>query len=139
MQLSSPPTLQGVLTAWDALRAVVPVTSISSDEEYVQMAALANRLIDWGAGDETHPLAGLLSLVGDALSQWEEQHAEIEEATPAEVLRELMAEHDLRQADLADLLSQGQLSMILAGKRGISKALAKKLGQRFGVSPAVFI
>jgi plasmid maintenance system antidote protein VapI len=37
------------------------------------------------------------------------------------------------------LVAQSTLSQILAGKRGISKATAKKLGVFFGISSVVFL
>jgi HTH-type transcriptional regulator/antitoxin HigA len=43
-------------------------------------------------------------------------------------------------ADLGRLLgNSGLASMILHGKRGISKANAKILGKRFGLNPGAFI
>lgn len=61
------------------------------------------------------------------------------DAEPREVLRHLMDEHGLRQSDLSGLASQGTISDILSGRRGFSKALAKKLAARFQVSAAVFL
>jgi plasmid maintenance system antidote protein VapI len=39
----------------------------------------------------------------------------------------------------AGVVAQSTLSQILAGKRGVSKGTAKKLGAFFGVSSAVFL
>ena len=50
-----------------------------------------------------------------------------------------MDEHGLKQADLAEIASQGTISDILSGRRGVSKALAKKMAERFQVSAAVFL
>jgi transcriptional regulator len=49
-----------------------------------------------------------------------------------------MERHGLKAADLASLEDPGNLSRILNGNRQISKTLAKKLAERFGVSAAVF-
>jgi antitoxin component HigA of HigAB toxin-antitoxin module len=43
------------------------------------------------------------------------------------------------QLEKAGVVAQSTLSQILAGKRGISKATAKKLGAFFGVSSVVFL
>jgi HTH-type transcriptional regulator/antitoxin HigA len=52
----------------------------------------------------------------------------------------LIEQHDLRQTDLAKIFgSQSNVSEILNGKREINARQARALGQRFGVSPAVFI
>src|SRR5262245_31731151 len=54
--------------------------------------------------------------------------------------RELMAATDLKQADLALIFgSKGIVSEVVNGKRGISKANAKALGEFFNISPAAFI
>ena len=60
-------------------------------------------------------------------------------AAPSEVLRYLMDEHGLSQSDFSGIASQGTISDILSGRRGISKALAKKMAARFQVSAVVFL
>ena len=59
--------------------------------------------------------------------------------SPRDALAFLMDQHGLKQADLADIAGQGMISAILSGKRDISKQLAGKFAQRFGVSAAVFV
>jgi HTH-type transcriptional regulator/antitoxin HigA len=65
---------------------------------------------------------------GELIQTYEKRQAPTAEAEPRGVLRYLMAEHDFRQTDLADIASQGAISYILCGRREISKALAKKAG-----------
>ena len=50
-----------------------------------------------------------------------------------------MAEHDLRQADLPEVGSQGVVSEILSGKRELNVRQIRALAGRFGVSAAVFV
>jgi len=50
-----------------------------------------------------------------------------------------MDEHGLKQKDLSEIGSQGVVSELLSGKREINARQAKLLGQRFHVSPAVFL
>ena len=60
--------------------------------------------------------------------------------TPVQRLKYLMRESSLTRADLGRLLgSSGLASMILDGKRPISKTTAKILGKRFGLNPGAFI
>ncbi|MGD1071033.1 MAG: helix-turn-helix domain-containing protein [Bryobacteraceae bacterium] len=62
------------------------------------------------------------------------------EAAPLDVLRQLMEANGLKAADLAETLGgRSRVSEILAGKRAISKEQARRLGDRFKISPAVFI
>jgi len=89
--------------------------------------------------NEEHPLAGLLELVGDLISNYEREHFTIEASEPKDALRFLIEAKGLKQEDLSNIVAQGNLSKILAGHRKISATLAGKLGEFFGVSPALFI
>jgi HTH-type transcriptional regulator/antitoxin HigA len=60
-------------------------------------------------------------------------------ASGAEMLRYFMNEHDLAQADLPEVGSQGVVSEILHGKRELNLRQIRALAERFHVSPAVFI
>lgn len=52
----------------------------------------------------------------------------------------LMEQRGLKQADLVPLLgSRAQVSDLVNGKRGISKAQVKKLAEYFGVSAELFL
>ena len=103
------------------------------------MVALMNTLLETTGDDEDHPLSGLLDLVGDMVSKYEQKHHAIEPAEPWDALRFLMEARGLRQEDLSSVVPQSNLSAILAGKRKISATLAGKLGKFFGISPAIFV
>lgn len=56
------------------------------------------------------------------------------------MLAYLMEQRGLRQADLVPIFkSRGYVSDVLNGMRGISKAIAKQLGEFFHFSADVFI
>lgn len=50
-----------------------------------------------------------------------------------------MQEHGLKQADLAEVASQGVLSEILNGKRSLNLRQVKLLAKRFQITPESFI
>jgi HTH-type transcriptional regulator/antitoxin HigA len=51
-----------------------------------------------------------------------------------------MTEHGLKQADLAgEIGSQDIVSEVLNGKRKLNARQAKALGERFSLSPVVFL
>jgi HTH-type transcriptional regulator/antitoxin HigA len=61
-------------------------------------------------------------------------------AEPKDILRDLMESNHLKAADLAEVMGgRSRVSDALSGKRAISKEQAKRLSERFGVSPAAFI
>jgi len=126
--------------AWAALNRETQIGVIRTDRDYRKMSALVDKLIDEIGSDENHGLSGLLSVLGSLIEQYEEDNVHIDEALPADVLRFLIAEHGLKQADLAaEIGSQGIVSEVLNGKRKLNARQAKALGERFGVSPAVFL
>ncbi len=96
-------------------------------------------LLDEIGDDESHPLADVLDYLADRVAAYEEEHAPIPGAEPKEVLRILMNQHGLNQADLDDCAPQGRISDILNGRRGISKEIARRLARRFDVSAALFL
>jgi len=83
----------------------------------------------------------LLNLLATLVEHYEERRwvRKREELSGAEMLRFLMDENGLKQADLADITSQANISAILAGKRQIGPATAAKLGKRFRISPHLFL
>lgn len=104
---------------------------IRIDADYDRMVALMNAPLDVAGDNEEHPLSGLLDLVGDLVSRYEQVHYSIEAAKPKDALRFLMDVRQLKQEDLSEVAPQSNLSAILAGKRKISATLAGKLGKFF--------
>jgi HTH-type transcriptional regulator/antitoxin HigA len=124
---------------YKALCELVSLKPITKKAEYQATVEHLNQLLDAGGANQAHPLAGLVEALGELIQSYEKRQAPMPEAEPREVLRYLMVEHGVRQTDLAGMASQGTISDILAGRRGISKALAKKLAARFHVSAAVLL
>ncbi len=122
-----------------ALCELVPLKPVTTKAEYEAAVGHLNHLLDAGGANQAHPLAGLVEALGEMIHAYEKRQAPLPEADPREMLRYLMDEHGLKQSDLSGLVSQGTISDILSGRRGISKALAKKLAARFQVSAAVFL
>ena len=124
---------------WVAFDRIAHLRPIRNEEEYDHTVALLNYLLDVVGDDESHPLSGLLDLVGDLVEDYDAGHYAIEASEPREVLRYLIEIRGLKQGDLAEIVPQGNLSAILAGRRKISATLAGKLARYFNVSRAVFV
>ncbi len=92
-------------------------------------------------GDSMSPAeSDLLELLASLVERFEEDRYALPTAAPVDILRELMAAREMTQADVVPLFpSKGIASEVLSGKRGISKAQARKLGDYFNVAPAVFL
>jgi HTH-type transcriptional regulator/antitoxin HigA len=131
--------IRAIQTSWAKLDAMAHIRPIHDEAGYDRMVALMNELLDEVGDNEEHKLAGLLELVGDLVSNYEREHLAIETSEPKDALRFLIEAKGLKQEDLSDIVAQGNLSNILAGRRKISATLAGKLGEFFGVSSALFI
>lgn len=131
--------INALQSTWAAFDRVAHLRPIRSEEEYDRTVTLMNYLLDVVGDKADHALSGLLDLVGELVADYDASHYAIEAAEPKEVLRSLIESRGLKQGDLAEVLAQGNLSAILAGKRKISAALAGKLAKYFNVSPAVFV
>ena len=128
--------------AWNALQSAMPVrlAAIHTQAEYDGAVAFMNQLLDVVGDDEEHELADMLELLGQLVEDYDQAHHVLPDADPSQVLRFLMEQHGLKQADLADEVgTQSVVSEILNGHRHINTRQAKALAQRFGVSASAFI
>ena len=113
---------------------------IQSEEENDRAVEFAGRLIrkvNNRSPEETRLLDLLVTLIED----FEEKTYPMGESVkPAEILRSLMEEHELKQTDMVEIFgSQGVVSQVLNGKREISKAQARRLSERFRLPVDIFI
>lgn len=131
--------IQRIAKRYRALCEMVPLKSITSESAYAAAIDRLNQLLDAGGADQRNELAGLVDALGQMIQAYEQRRHVMPDVHPRDMLRYLMEDRGLNQTDLADVASQGTISDILAGKRDISKALARKLADRFGVSVAVFV
>jgi HTH-type transcriptional regulator/antitoxin HigA len=124
---------------WAALQNQLPITPIRSDEDYQQMVRLANSLADHLKGNNEDPLSSLFAIVKDLIESWEAHSVTLPKAEPREVLRHLLETHGLKQKDLIGIASPTVVSDILAGRRAISKKVAKALAARFHTDVSAFL
>lgn len=132
--------LASVQTAWQGLNKLLPLGPITSERDYKNRVRNMDELLDRIGANESHRLMPLLDLVTKEVENYEAKNQTLPEATPAAVLAYLMAEHNLKQTDLAkELGGQSIVSAILNGKRELNTRQVKALATRFQVSPAVFL
>ena len=127
---------KGTDKAWQQLESLL---LIDSDADYRRVRRALDELIDEVGSDESHPRASLMDTLATLVHAWEEEHHPALKASPRKVLAFLMEEHGLKQQELKEVGTQGIVSEVLAGKRELNVRQIRKLAQRFGVSPAVFV
>ena len=128
-----------IAQTWAVLQSQLPITPIRSEQDYQQMMRLANSLADHLNGNKEEPLADLFAIVTDLIGNWEIHNVTLPKAEPREVLRHLLETHGLKQKDLIGIASPTVVSDILAGRRAISKKVAKALAVRFHTDVSVFL
>jgi len=114
----------------------------SNQKEYVYLQRMLDQLIDEVKGNEKHPLAIVMQIIGDNLEHYDnENHPPIgHNVSDIDMVKYLMESNHLNQLDLADVFGgQGNVSKFLKGERPLSKAQIAKLKRRFGVSADFFV
>ena len=113
---------------------------ITNESEYDRVVSLMNKLAVIPEDQITPEQERLLDLLTLLIETYDEEHYQIPDAAPHEVIQLLMQERGLRNKDLEPALgSRGVTSEVISGKRRPSRAQIKKLAEFFGVAPEVFI
>lgn len=113
-----------------------------SREDYSKLEQILDQLTDEVRGNEAHPLALVMEIIGDNLEQYDnEHHPDIgANITDVEMVRYLMQSHHLTQKDLADIFgSQANVSKFLNGVRQLEKNAILGLKKRFGINADFFV
>ena len=114
-------------------------TIIKTEAENERAISLVGELL--AKGDKlSFEENALLELLGKLIADFEEKFYQPREATPQEVLVELMNARGLKQVDLAEVLgSKSRVSEVLSGKRELSKLQIRSLAEFFNVSAELSI
>ena len=135
-------TLERTQKTWVAFQNHAHIKRPDTEAEYLELHALLDHLTNVYAMDDA-TFGPLIDLIARYMLEWENTNDPwaATPSTPRDALASLMRDRDVTQVQLerAGVVAQSTLSQILAGKRGVSKGTAKKLGTFFGVSSAVFL
>ena len=111
---------------------------IESEAEYEQALTMTEEL--HFKNNRLPEETALYLLLVTLIEAYETENYPMEPSTPQEILLHLMESSGTRQADLVGIIgSSGVVSEVVNGKRAISKAQAKALGEYFNLSPSLFI
>ncbi|MEP6484833.1 MAG: helix-turn-helix domain-containing protein [Rudaea sp.] len=132
--------IQKIAKHYQALNAAIPLHPVRSKSHYKRAVAAMNELLDAGAADESHPLADLAATLGELIGDYDDKHHPLPaDLTGIDMLRFLMQQQNLNQADLSELGSQGVVSELLSGKRELNVRHIKLLTERFNLPASTFI
>jgi HTH-type transcriptional regulator/antitoxin HigA len=124
--------------AYCNLLAQIAPVAIETEEEYERILRIVEQLtFKKNRTTEEQALHKLLVILIEA---YETENYPMDKSTPHEILQHIMEASGTRQSDLVGIIgSSGVVSEVVNGKRSISKAQAKALGDYFKVSPSLFI
>ncbi len=129
-----------ILTPWVAVDAALGLSTPVRDEaHYAELLAFVDEVFERFGADDAHPIFGLVSIVADRIREYEARVHPWPELPPHELLRELMADHGIKQAELPELGPQSVVSEVLAGKRALNLRQVTALAERFHVPMEVFV
>ncbi len=131
--------IEHLLPAWQAFNAATNIGPIQGEDHYAQMTDTLNALLDVVGENESHPLMGLVDIVGDLIEDYETEHHPLPPVVGVDALRFLMEQHSLKQSEIPEIGSQGVVSEILTGKRALNIRQIQALSKRFEVSADTFI
>lgn len=111
---------------------------ITTEAEYDRALKASEKLMADKA--RTPEKTAILQLLVTIIEEFETKQYPISPSSPQAILEHLMDARGIKQSDLVGIIgSKGVVSEVVNGKRELSKAQAKALGEFFNVSPALFI
>jgi HTH-type transcriptional regulator/antitoxin HigA len=132
----------GPSAAYLALIRKFPLRPLRSDADYEKAASVLDVLAVRPEGSLEPGEIDYLDTLTLLVQAYDSEHHEImaRTADPLATLKYLMEQSGMRTTDLGRLLgSRGLASLILHGRRQLSKTHLRKLAEHFKVSPAVFL
>ncbi len=91
--------MKEVAREYRRLRAVVPLGTLRTRKDYARATEMLDANLDEIGEDEKHPLAELADALGVFIEKYEAEHVRIPVVKPTAVLKFLLQQHGLRQAD----------------------------------------
>jgi HTH-type transcriptional regulator/antitoxin HigA len=131
--------IEELTTHFQALTSIVPLHPVRTGADYGEAAALLNRLLDSGAASDGHPLSDLVDTLGVLIGEFDAEQYPQADVSALDTLRFLMEQHNLTEAELPEIGSQGVVSEVLTGKRELNVQQIRALSARFAVPASLFI
>jgi HTH-type transcriptional regulator/antitoxin HigA len=133
------PTASNGIDAYLALIRRFPLRPIRSEDQLDAAFGVIDELTD--RDDLSAAEADYLDVLGDLVERYEDRHVEMPRVGDAAMLRCLMEEKGISQADVVRGagISKTVLSLVLNGKRDLTREHIEALSKYLGISPVVFL
>lgn len=141
-----PNTIRGdgrcdMATVYDDLLTQYKPRPIYSDQSYRKALAAVERLMHLAHPKPTAAQRDMIDLLATMIQRYETERFGELTATPGECLEMMMENRKVTQIELSKAtgVPQSTIANVIAGRRAISKANARKLAEFFRVGVGVFI
>lgn len=115
----------------------IQIKPIRTEEEYDQVLAHIDKLIDGQTGTREFDLLEVLSTLAD---DYENKHHPILPLSPLEAIKYQMEEKGLSQQDVAPYFGgKNRVSEVLNGKRGLTLKMVRDISKHLNIPPAVLL
>jgi HTH-type transcriptional regulator / antitoxin HigA len=126
------------LTVYGQLVAEVKPKVIETEDEYAQFLAVAEQLTF--KQNQTPEESALYDLVTMLVEAYEVEHYEIDRSSPSEVLQHIIESGGIDLTELVTIFGSSEsVVQVLAGTKSIEPNWAQALGNRFKLSPKIFL
>ena len=118
-----------------------PLRPIRNKRELNRAMTLAGHLATFDEGTLSHGEQDYLDALTVFIEDYDRRYPiDMPEVTPLAMLKHLMEEHEMNISDLGRVIgSQSNASLILSGKRPISRRVMRLLAEHFKVDASVFL
>jgi len=115
-------------------------TIIRTDKQYINYCNDLEKMTSKYSAKPAKQLLDVIDTITLLIERYDDDHAQMSDIDPIQLLRSLMNDNVIKQKDLAELLkvSKGHLSDILNYKKGLSKNVIRILSERFKVRQSAF-
>lgn len=117
----------------------LPFKAIKNDKQYYAYNRIMRDLV-FTKKKNTKEERDIIELLEVLIEHYDNEHNTFKEPDPIRMLKSFMMDHKIKSVDLARTLkiSKSLMSDILNYRRGISKAIVRKLAERFKTSQEMF-
>jgi HTH-type transcriptional regulator / antitoxin HigA len=117
-----------------------PPKAVHTEKERGYWRRVLDRLMAKPEAELTAAEARYAETIALLIEAYEKRRYPLPQASPAEVLAELIAAHNLKQKELVDIFgSEAAASCAVQGKRNLTVDQIRGLAAKFHVSPAMFV
>lgn len=131
------PLLENAMQHWKMVAPVIECPQ--NQQDYEVLLDNIQEAIELVENRLNSPLIGLIEAMAHAAQTYEKDMVESLDDGALASLKYLLKLHDVRQAELTEIGSQGVVSEILNGKRKLTLRHVRELAKKFNVSTSVFV